>query len=60
MELGLNFGTGAYKDDAPDGASDTGSLAQVTDSQVCLALLRSLGKDQGALAAIDIALLWGF
>jgi len=42
MELGLNFGAGGYKDDALDGASDAGSLAQVTDSQVCLALLRSL------------------
>jgi|KBSMisStandDraft_5_1062788.scaffolds.fasta_scaffold4291502_1 hypothetical protein len=32
MELGLNFGAGGYKDDAPDGASDRGSSAQVTAS----------------------------
>ena len=28
MELGLILGAGGYKDDAPDGASDTGSLVQ--------------------------------
>jgi hypothetical protein len=47
MELGLNFGAGAYKDDAPDGAS----LTQATDSQVCLALRRL--RHQGRWRAID-------
>jgi len=59
MELGLNFGAVAYKDDAPDGAPDIRSLVQVIDSQVYLPLLRSLGKDH-TLASIDMALLRSF